>query len=181
MNRSTIRRVLRTGILLATAATLAVPTAANAKPATDSGTATTDSSTATASRPKTCAQKFDQAQRTDMESFRDFDWPTWIAGHSKHVVSIIADGRTRIGLDAVATASRPRFVSKDSVWSWTETTRRVNGCDSAFIVYTTKYAIPRLDYWFTAVTTVSYEYQRGRWLVVLDQGTLLEEHVGGAA
>ncbi len=58
--------------------------------------------------------------------------------------------------------------------------RKVDRCSTAFIVYNTKYAIPRLDYWFTAVTTVTYEYKRGRWLVILDQGTLLEEHIGNA-
>ena len=101
-------------------------------------------------------------------------------GYSYDLPIVIADGRVRIGLDAVAAGSRPRFVNKDSVWSWTETTRKVDGCSTAFIIYTTKYAIPRLDYWFTAVTSVTYEYKEGRWLVIMDQGTLLEEHVGNA-
>ncbi|MEV6416403.1 hypothetical protein [Kribbella sp. NPDC051718] len=169
MDRSLTRRV--TSLLAAAAAVIAIPGAANAATAASSNEST---------QAKTCAQKFDQAQRTDMESFRDFDRDKWLAGHDKGVVSIVADGRVRVGLDAVAEASRPRFISKDSVWSWTELTRKVDGCKTGFIVYTTKYAIPRLDYWFTAVTAVTYEYKHGRWLTVLDQGTLLEEHVGSA-
>ncbi|MDX6283141.1 MAG: hypothetical protein QOH03_4212 [Kribbellaceae bacterium] len=168
MNRSVTRRAA--SLLTAVAAIIAVPGAANAA-------ATHDGKSAQA---KTCAQKFDKAQRTDMESFRDFDRDKWLAGHDKGVVSIVADGRVRVGLDAVAEASKPRFISKDSVWSWTEMTRKVDGCKTGFIVYTTKYAIPCLDYWFTAVTAVTYEYKHGRWLTVLDQGTLLEEHVGSA-
>ncbi|MEV5962851.1 hypothetical protein AB0L70_13875 [Kribbella sp. NPDC051952] len=166
-----ITRAVRTGVVAASVFGLAAPAVAAASPA-GAGTVR--------DQAKSCAQKFEKAQRTDMESFRDFDWDTWIHGHDKGVVSIVADGRVRTGLDAVAAASRPRFDSKDSVWSWTELTRKVDGCSTGFVVYTTKYAIPRLDYWFTAVTTVTYEFKHGRWLVILDQGTLLEEHVGSA-
>ncbi|MGW6198636.1 hypothetical protein ACWF0M_20985 [Kribbella sp. NPDC055110] len=168
MDRSITARVVRSGVLAAALA-LVVPAVAGAS-----------ATGAVPDEARTCAQKFDQAQRTDMESFRDFDRDTWLRGHDTGVVSIVADGRVRVGLDAVAQASLPRFTSKDSVWSWTEITRKVDGCSTGFIVYTTKYAIPRLDYWFTAVTTVTYEYRHGRWLVILDQGTLLEEHVGNA-
>jgi hypothetical protein len=160
-------KLLKSAALGASALTLAVPAAAQVVDHAPD-------------RARTCAHKFDEAQRTDMEAFRDFDWDTWYAGHDPGVVVVIADGRVRIGLDAVAAGSRPRFVNKDSVWSWTETTRKVDGCSTAFIIYTTKYAIPRLDYWFTAVTSVTYEYKGGRWLVIMDQGTLLEEHVGNA-
>ncbi|GAA0936665.1 hypothetical protein GCM10009554_24350 [Kribbella koreensis] len=188
MNRSATRRAV--SLVAAATAVIAMPGAANAATAAHDSTATHDKTathddaavhgrTAT-TQAKSCAQKFDQAQRTDMESFRDFDRDTWLAGHDKGVVSIVADGRVRVGLDAVAAASKPRFISKDSVWSWTEQTRKVDGCKTGFIVYTTKYAIPRLDYWFTAVTAVTYTYKHGRWLMVLDQGTLLEEHVGSA-
>ena len=129
---------------------------------------------------RTCAATFDHAQRTDMESFRDFKWETWLAGHDQDAVSIIADGRTQVGIEAIRASSAARFNAKNSVWSWTELRRRVNGCHSGYITYNTKYALPHLDYWFTAVTTVSYEYKAGRWLTVLDQNTLLEEHVGNA-
>jgi hypothetical protein len=147
---------------------LAVPSAASAR---------TD---VAADDVQSCAARFDDAQRTDMESFRDFDYDTWVAGHDQNVISIIADGRVRVGLDAVAAAAKARFTAKTSVWSWTELNRQVNGCRTGVIVYNTKYALPHLDYWFTAVTTVTYEYKGGRWLCVLDQGTLLEEHVGNA-
>jgi hypothetical protein len=169
----TIKQIARTTGLVATALVLAVPATA----------AATGSESSTQTQPdqaRTCAQQFDQAQRTDMESFRDFDFDTWAAGHDEGTVTIIADGRVRIGKAAVLAGAKPRFEAKNSVWSWTEITRKVDGCHTAFIVYNTKYARPDLDYWFTAVTSVTYEYEGGRWLSIMDQGTLLEEHVGNA-
>lgn len=121
MDRSVVRRGLRTSVLAAVVAVLVSPAAATAAPAAVSGTGP--------KQPRSCAQKFDQAQRTDMESFRDFDLRTWLAGHDQGVVSIVADGRVRVGLEAVAAASKPRFTSKDSVWSWTEITRKVLASD----------------------------------------------------
>jgi hypothetical protein len=163
MDRFITRRVLRASVLAASALAVAAPGAA------------------TADRQPTSVIGRRAVHRRPIRrsgAFRDFDRATWLAGHSKDVVSIVADDRTRIGLDAVAEASAPRFVSKDPVWSWTEITRQVHSRETASIAYNTKYAIPRLDYWFTAVT---YDYEHGRWLTILDQGTLLEEHVGNTA
>ncbi|AKU15216.1 hypothetical protein [Luteipulveratus mongoliensis] len=167
----TSRQTARTIALVASAVALAVPATASA---TGSG------GTTQPGQARTCAHRFDQAQRADMESFRDFDFKTFAAGHDEGTVTIVADGRVRIGKAAVLAAAKPRFEAKNSVWSWTEITRKVDGCRTAFIVYNTKYALPHLDYWFTAVTSVTYEYKGGRWLSIMDQGTLLEEHVGNA-
>jgi dihydrofolate reductase len=37
----------------------------------------------TAPPMRRCARQFEQARRTDMESFRDFDRDTWVAGHDE--------------------------------------------------------------------------------------------------
>jgi hypothetical protein len=73
MNRPTIRRVWLSAALAASALAVAVPAAARTAPAADPEAAP--------GQTRTCAQKFDEAQRTDMESFRDFDRDTWLAGH----------------------------------------------------------------------------------------------------
>jgi hypothetical protein len=39
-----------------------------------------------------CARQFEQAQRTDMESFRDFDRDTWVAGHDD-AITIFTTGQ----------------------------------------------------------------------------------------
>lgn len=121
-----------------------------------------------------CAVQFQHAQRTDMTSFRDYDAEQFRAIHTADAVSIFPTGERFEGIEAIMAALEGHFTDRQALWSWTEINRRVDGCRSAFIEYETVYEIPEIGYYSQALTVVSYVYQGGRWLVVLDQGTLLE-------
>jgi hypothetical protein len=121
-----------------------------------------------------CASQFELAQKTDMESFRDFDEDTFRAGHDPRAVTVFASGAVRYGVDAIMAALRPHFVNRNAVWSWTELYRVVDGCQSAFILYDTNYDIPSIGFHQHALTGVTYTHQGNRWLAIADQGTLLK-------
>jgi len=120
-----------------------------------------------------CARQFEQAQRVDMESFRDYDAETFRAGHHPEATTIFASGAVRYGIDAVMQALRSHFADREAVWAWTERYRVVDGCKTAFILYETTYDIPSNGYHQRALTGVTYTYSRGKWLAVADSGTLL--------
>ena len=125
-----------------------------------------------------CAQSFDEAQRLDMESFRDFDAETWRDGHDPDAVSIFPSGATFVGIDAIMDALAGHFADRQAVWSWTELTRRVDGCHTAVIRYDATYDIPAVGYHQRAITVVTYVREHGRWLSIYDQGTMLELTTG---
>lgn len=125
-----------------------------------------------------CAAKFDAAQRADMESFRDYDAETFREGHDVDAVSIFPSGDRFVGIDAIMAALEGHFTGREAIWSWTELNRRVDGCRSAFIEYDAVYEIPSIGYYQRALTVVSYIYERGRWLSIMDQGTMLELRTG---
>lgn len=118
---------------------------------------------------RSCRERFDQAQRQDMESFRDYDAEAFRQVHHPHAVSVFAVGQVAIGRDAIMEALAPYFEAKVAKWSWTEITRSVQGCRTGVIVYRTLIERPGLIR--HAINTVTYTFQRGRWLVVSDQGT----------
>ena len=120
-----------------------------------------------------CARQFERAQRVDMESFRDYDAPTFRAGHIPDTVTVFASGAVRYGIDAVMEALRSHFENREAVWAWTEKYRVLDGCKTAFILYETTYDIPSNGYHQRALTGVSYTYRHGKWLAVADTGTLL--------
>jgi hypothetical protein len=120
-----------------------------------------------------CAREFDEAQRVDMGSFRDFDEPTWLAGHHPEAITIFASGARRQGIDAIAAALHPHFVNKTAVWSWTELYRFVDGCSTGYILYDATYDIPSIGFHQRALTSVTYIHEGGKWLSIADQGTLL--------
>lgn len=120
-----------------------------------------------------CERKFEEAQRTDMESFRDYDAETFRAGHTDDAVTIFASGHVFVGIDAIMDALASHFEGQEAVWEWTEIYRKVEGCKTAFILYETTYAIPSIDFSQRALTGVSYTYRQGTWLSNADQGTLL--------
>ncbi|MGH9243823.1 MAG: hypothetical protein ACRD29_05805 [Acidimicrobiales bacterium] len=103
------------GVLLAGA--LAVPAAASpeqpAQPAHRGG----------------CIRAFDEIQRLDMESFRDFDAETFRSVHVEDAVTIFASGRIEYGIDAIMEALAPHFANRNAVWEWTELFRSIDrGC-----------------------------------------------------
>jgi hypothetical protein len=129
------------------------------------------SSTATA---EGCAAQFEEAQRVDMESFRDFDADAFWAGHDPRSITVFAQGQIRYPLTAIQAALAGHFVNKNAVWTWTEIYRVIDGCRSAFILYDATYAIPSIGFRQRALTGVTYTHDGSRWLSIADQGTLLE-------
>lgn len=120
-----------------------------------------------------CARQFDEAQRVDMESFRDYDLATWTAAHDDDAITVLAGGQWIQGRDAIATALRGHFANREAVWSWTELTRAVDGCRTGTILYDATYAIPSVGFTQRAYVSVTYTYKRGKWLSVIDQSTLV--------
>jgi hypothetical protein len=120
-----------------------------------------------------CARQFEVAQRVDMESFRDYDLETWLAGHDARAVTVFASGAKRVGIDAIEQALASHFANREAVWSWTELYRVVDGCRSAVILYDTVYEIPRIGFRQHALTSVTYTHDGRKWLSIGDQGTLL--------
>jgi uncharacterized protein (TIGR02246 family) len=144
---------------LTAALTTAVPTVDGASAATGGE----------GSRHGSCDERFDQAQRQDMESFRDYDAEAFREVHHPDAVSVFAVGEVAIGRDAIMEALAPYFEAKVATWSWTEITRSVQGCRTGVIVYRTLVERPGLTR--HAINTVTYTFERGRWLVISDQGT----------
>jgi hypothetical protein len=120
-----------------------------------------------------CAAQFEEAQRIDMESFRDYDAQTFRDGHVNEAVTVFASGAVRYGIDAIMAALDSHFTQREAVWSWTELYRVVDGCNSAFILYDTTYVIPSSGFYQHALTGVTYTHRGNKWLAVADQGTLL--------
>jgi hypothetical protein len=121
-----------------------------------------------------CAEQFEVAQRTDMESFRDFDRETFRAGHDPGAVTIFASGAVRYGIDSIMNTLEFHFANREAIWAWTELYRVVDGCKSAFILYDATYDIPRIGYHQRTLTGVTYAHDGNRWLSIADQGTYLE-------
>ncbi len=67
-----------------------------------------------------------------------------------------------------------RLVAK---WSWTEITRSVQGCRTGVIIYRT--LVERPGFSRHAINTVTYTYERGRWLAISDQGTEVSPPTSG--
>jgi hypothetical protein len=131
-------------------------------------------SAAAASTPAGCARQFEEAQRVDMESFRDYDRDTFRDGHHPDAVTIFARGDTFYGVDAIMAALDGHFQDREAIWAWTEVYRVVDGCRSAFILYDATYDIPSIGYHQRTLTGVTYTHDGNRWLAIADQGTFLE-------
>ena len=120
-----------------------------------------------------CARQFDVAQRTDMESFRDFDAETFRAMHDERAVTVFTSGARRTGIDAIMATFASHFQNRNATWEWTELYRVVDGCRSAYILYETKYQIPSVGFRQRALTGVTYTHVGDHWLSISDQGTPL--------
>jgi len=120
-----------------------------------------------------CAREFDEAQRTDMESFRDYDLATWKAGHDVDAITVFAGGQWFQGRDTIAAVLHRHFEDREAIFTWTELTRAVDGCRTATILYDSTYSIPSINFTQRTYTSVVYTRKHGRWLSVIDQGTLI--------
>ena len=118
-----------------------------------------------------CEARFDEAQRIDMESFRDFDAEAWRDGHHEDAVSVFASGHRFAGIDAIMQAQKSHFENREAIWTWTEIDRHVHGCKTATIEYDATYELPSIGFTSRAITVVTYTFERGRWLSIYDQGT----------
>ena len=118
-----------------------------------------------------CARKFEEAQRHDMESFRDFDRAGWEAGHDDDAIAIYSAGQIVQGRAAIGESQRNHFNNRNATWTWTEKTRAVDGCSTATIVYDATYAIPSQGFVLRQIISVTYTFKHGKWLTVIDQGT----------
>jgi hypothetical protein len=123
---------------------------------------------------ESCARQFEEAQRIDMESFRDFDRAAFRDGHHPDAVTVFASGATCSGVDAIMEALEPHFAGRNAVWAWTELHRVVDGCRSAFILYDATYDIPSTGYHQRTLTGVTYTHVGDRWVAIADQSTYLE-------
>jgi hypothetical protein len=103
-----------------------------------------------------CARQFDEAQRIDMESFRD--------GHHPDAITVFASGARRVGIDAIMAALASHFANREAIWAWTELYRVVDGCRSGFILYDTTYDIPSIGFHQHALTGVTYTHVGDKWL-----------------
>ena len=120
-----------------------------------------------------CARQFEEAQRIDMESFRDYDAEAFRAGHHPDAITVFASGARRVGVDAIMAALAPHFADREAIWAWTELYRVVDGCRSGFILYDTTYDIPSIGFHQHALTGVTYTHAGDKWLAIADQGTLI--------
>jgi hypothetical protein len=118
-----------------------------------------------------CARTFDVAQRVDMESFRDFDRATWVAGHDDDAIAVYSNGRVVQGREAIGDSQNSHFTNRNATWTWTELNRAVDGCSTGTIVYDATYAIPSAGFVLRQIVSVTYTFKRGHWLTVIDQGT----------
>ncbi len=121
-----------------------------------------------------CVDAFEIAQREDMESFARFDLDAFRRVHHPEAISIFPSGRVARGVDAITAALAPHFAQRVATYTWRELHRFVDGCRSAFVLYETTYEIPSTGFRQRALTGVTYTHEGGRWLVVADQGSLLE-------
>ncbi len=118
-----------------------------------------------------CAQQFDEAQRVDMESFRDYDVATWTAAHDDDAITVLASGVWFQGRDRIAQVLSGHFTGREALWTWTELTRAVDGCRTATILYDATYAVPSTGFRQRSYVSVTYTYKHGTWLSVIDQST----------
>jgi hypothetical protein len=157
------RRLLLTGVIAAMLASASIASASDETFASDEKRAAAG-----------CAAQFERAQRTDMESFRDYDAETFRAVHHRDAITIFASGAVRTGVDAIMAALAPHFANREALWSWTEIYRLVDGCKSAFILYDAIYDIPSINYHQRTLTGVTYTHKGNKWLAIADQSTYLE-------
>jgi hypothetical protein len=123
-----------------------------------------------------CAEQFEVAQRTDMESFRDYDRETFRAGHDPRAVTIFASGAVRYGIDSIMNTLEFHFANREAIWAWTELYRVVDGCTSAFILYDATYDIPRIGYHQRTLTGVTYTHDGNRCCRLPTRGRTSKHH-----
>jgi hypothetical protein len=119
-----------------------------------------------------CDLAFDSAQRLYVESFGRYDADTFRSLLHPEVVTVLADGQIRRGVESVMAAMAAHFDGRVGVWAWDELHRFVDDCRLAHIVYQTEGRVPPHEA-ERALRGITYVREQDRWLVVADHATLL--------
>jgi hypothetical protein len=121
-----------------------------------------------------CAWKFDRTidRYVGSHPIRDVDMLASTL-HDEWTV-IFADGELLVGKEEGLAWVREEFFS-DPSWtqSFTEVRRVVRGCSTGFILFDSIYEQP--GYRTHLMIGLSLTYERGRWLVIQDQNSRVEE------
>jgi hypothetical protein len=113
-----------------------------------------------------CDQEFDSTQWLYMESFATFDADTFRRLHPE-AVAILPGGGIRRGVESIMAArGRKRSVPGRSCIACRRLPRGVH-------VYETAYTIPP-QRTIRCLSAVTHVHELGRWLVVVDQTTLVD-------
>ena len=87
-------------------------------------------------------------------------------------LAVAAVGEVAMGRETVMEALAPYFEAKTARWSWTEVARSRAGLPHRGHHLPHPHRTPRTDR--HAINTVTYTFERGRWLVISDQGTAVD-------
>jgi hypothetical protein len=121
-----------------------------------------------------CDLAFDSAQRIYVESFVRYDVNTFRSLLHPEVVTVLADGEIRRGLESVMAALAAHFDGRVAVCAWHELHRFVDDCRLAYIVYQTESMVPSQEA-DRALRGITYVREQDRWLVVADHATRLSD------
>jgi hypothetical protein len=87
----------------------------------------------------------------------------------RDVTVIFANGGVLYGRDQVAGFITDFFADPGWSQSFTELTRHVDGCRSAFVLFDSVYSVPADSRVTPLVIGVTFTYEHGRWLVLHNQ------------
>ena len=123
-----------------------------------------------------CVALFEEAQRTDMESFAAYDADTFRDGHHPDATTIFGSGSgIFVGVDAIMQRLAGHFEMRQATWRWRELHRWVDCPRTALIVYETWYELASESFSSHRLTSVVYVQREGRWVAIHDQGTPIAE------
>ena len=125
--------------------------------------------------PMRCDDDFDATQRLYTESFTAFDAETFRRLHHPEAVAVLPDGGIRRGVEPIMAALATHFEKRAAVCAWNEVHRFVDDCRAAYIAYVTDYAASRDDDVVHLLRSVTHVHEQGRWLVIADQATVVEQ------
>ena len=122
-----------------------------------------------------CDQGFEATQRLYMESFATFDADTFRRLHHPEAVAILPGGGIRRGVEPIMAALASHFERREAVCTWTELHRFIDDCRVAYIAYEVAYTIPSQRITVLSQCGVTHVHEQGRWLVVADHATVVDQ------
>lgn len=155
-----IRTVLGAAALLTTAAV--VPASAAAAPA--------HHPTHPAHRHVACARQFEKAVQAYLDTTQRHDAADFEKLLSPDYTVILPGGTTFVGKKDGAAFIDRFFARTDWTQTFTETSRAVEGCRTALVVFDSVYSDE--DGPAPLVIALTWTYRDGRWFVLTDQNTV---------